>query len=118
MGAVGILKFEVNRDTLSAITPHSDSAVHQRVRNEWPWTTIAIGPRNLRSGSLDAGFCNEGGEPDSDLATIEVSRFKTHVVVAPGFVAAPDSLDWRPKVASNSRAKATPIASGAMRILF
>ena len=47
----------------------------------------------VRNGTLDAGFYNEGGDPDSDLATIEVSRFKTWVVGAPGQVATP--LSWK-----------------------
>ncbi len=46
----------------------------------------------LRNGTLDAGFYNEGGAPDSDLATLEVSQFKTWVVGPPG-VAAP--LNWK-----------------------
>lgn len=49
----------------------------------------------IRNGSLDAGFYNEGGEPDADLATTEVSRFKTYLVSAPGFVAASSPVDWK-----------------------
>jgi DNA-binding transcriptional LysR family regulator len=49
----------------------------------------------LRNGSLDAGFYNEGGEPDPDRATIEVSRFKTYVVAAPRVVAVSEPLDWK-----------------------
>lgn len=45
----------------------------------------------LRNGSLDAGFYNEGAEPDADLATLEVSRFKTWVVAPPGSGA----LNWK-----------------------
>lgn len=48
----------------------------------------------LRSGALDAGFYNEGGEPDADLATVEVSRFNTFVVAAPGLFDAA-RLDWK-----------------------
>ena len=47
----------------------------------------------LRNGTLDAGFYNEGGEPDSDLATIEVSQFTTWVVGPPGHMSAP--LNWK-----------------------
>jgi DNA-binding transcriptional LysR family regulator len=46
----------------------------------------------LRSGRLDAGFYNEGGEPDPDVAALEVARFATFVAAAPGRIAAP--LDW------------------------
>jgi DNA-binding transcriptional LysR family regulator len=48
----------------------------------------------LRNGTLDAGFYNEASEPDSDLATIEVSRFTTYVVARPGLVVTPAPLDW------------------------
>ena len=46
----------------------------------------------IRNGSLDAGFYNEAGEPDPELATTEVSAFKICVVAPPGLVAKP--LDW------------------------
>lgn len=49
----------------------------------------------LRSGSLDAGFFNEAGEPDPALAVLEVARFGIHVVAPPGLVAPSDPLDWR-----------------------
>jgi len=49
----------------------------------------------LRNGSMDAGFYNEGGEPDSDLATIEVSRFRTYVVAAPGLVTVSEPVNWK-----------------------
>jgi DNA-binding transcriptional LysR family regulator len=48
----------------------------------------------LRNGSLDAGFYNEGGEPEPDLTTVEVSRFTTYLVALPGLVTATDPLDW------------------------
>ena len=48
----------------------------------------------VRNGSLDAGFYNEAGEPDPELATIEVSQFRIYVVAHPGLVAASDPLDW------------------------
>jgi DNA-binding transcriptional LysR family regulator len=49
----------------------------------------------LRNGSLDAGFYNEAGEPEPDLAAFEVSRFRIHLVARPGFLAAPEPLDWK-----------------------
>ncbi|MCX5746189.1 MAG: LysR family transcriptional regulator [Proteobacteria bacterium] len=49
----------------------------------------------LRNGSLDAGFYNEGGAPDPDLATTAVSRFSIHVVASPGLMAASEPLAWR-----------------------
>lgn len=48
----------------------------------------------LRNDSLDAGFYNEGGEPEPELTTVEVSHFKTYLVAPPGLVAVTDSLDW------------------------
>lgn len=48
----------------------------------------------LRDGSLDAGFYNEPGEPDSDLCALEVSRFRIYVAAAPGLVASSDRSDW------------------------
>jgi DNA-binding transcriptional LysR family regulator len=49
----------------------------------------------IRNGSLDAGFYNEAGEPDPELTTIEVSRFTTYLVSAPGLVVASEPLDWQ-----------------------
>jgi DNA-binding transcriptional LysR family regulator len=49
----------------------------------------------IRNGSLDAGLYNEAGEPDPELATIEVSDFKICLVAPPGTVAATAPLDWR-----------------------
>lgn len=48
----------------------------------------------LRNGSLDAGIYNEAGEPEPELVTIEVSRFKIHVAARPGLVVASDPPDW------------------------
>ncbi|MGE0867581.1 MAG: LysR family transcriptional regulator [Kofleriaceae bacterium] len=48
----------------------------------------------LRNDSLDAGFYNEGGEPDPALTTIDVSLFKTYLVAPPGVVAATEPVDW------------------------
>jgi DNA-binding transcriptional LysR family regulator len=49
----------------------------------------------IRNGSLDAGFYNEAGAPDPELATAEVSRFKSCLVAPRGRVAASDPLDWK-----------------------
>lgn len=49
----------------------------------------------LRNGSLDAGFYNEPGEDERDLATIEVGQFTTFLVAAPGFVQATHPIDWK-----------------------
>lgn len=48
----------------------------------------------VRNGSLDAGFYNEAGDPDPELDTLEVSRFRIFVVAPPGVVAAADPPDW------------------------
>lgn len=51
----------------------------------------------IRNGSLDAGFYNEAGEAESDLATIAVAQFKIHLVAAPG-VAVPTAVarpNWK-----------------------
>ena len=48
----------------------------------------------LRNGGLDAGLYNEAGEPEPDLATVEVSRFTIHLAAAPGLVPAADPPDW------------------------
>ena len=48
----------------------------------------------LRSGSLDAGFYNEPGEPDPELATLEVSRFGIWVAAPAGLGAAAGAPDW------------------------
>jgi len=75
----------------------------------------------LRNGSLDAGFYNEGGEPDPDLATVEVSRFRTYVVAAPGLVAVSEPLDWKaledlPWVYPTSSACCARTAEGLFRM--
>lgn len=48
----------------------------------------------LRGERLDAALYNEGGAPDPDLTTVELSRFSTYVVAAPGLVPATAPLDW------------------------
>jgi DNA-binding transcriptional LysR family regulator len=48
----------------------------------------------IRSGSLDAGFYNEPGDPDPELSTVEVSDFRIYLVAPPRLVAATVSLDW------------------------
>lgn len=49
----------------------------------------------IRNGSLDAGFYNEPGEAEPDLATIEVAGFAIYLVAAPGVVAAAKPPDWQ-----------------------
>lgn len=49
----------------------------------------------LRNDSLDAGFYNEAGDPDPDLAVVEVARFTTYVAGPPGLVSLTEPLDWR-----------------------
>lgn len=49
----------------------------------------------IRNGSLDAGFYNEPGDADGDLATVEVAQFAVHLVAAPGVVAASAVPDWK-----------------------
>jgi len=49
----------------------------------------------LRGDTLDAGLYNEGGEPDRDLATIELSRFKVLLVAAKGMFDASKPPDWQ-----------------------
>ena len=49
----------------------------------------------LRNGTLDAGFYNEPGEAEPDLATLEVARFTIHVAAAPGSIASTPQPDWR-----------------------
>ena len=49
----------------------------------------------IRNGSLDAGWYNEAGEPDPELATIEVSQFRIYIVAPPGLVAVSEPLDWK-----------------------
>lgn len=44
----------------------------------------------LRSGALDAVFYNEAGEPEPDLARLEIARFAIHVVAPPG-----TRSDWK-----------------------
>jgi DNA-binding transcriptional LysR family regulator len=48
----------------------------------------------IRNGTLDAGFYNEDAEPEADLVTIEVSRFRIYVVAPPGLVAVSEPPDW------------------------
>ena len=49
----------------------------------------------LRSDAFDAGLYNEGGEPDRDLATIEVSRFQVFLVAGKGLSDPSRALDWK-----------------------
>ncbi|MFO0582527.1 MAG: LysR family transcriptional regulator [Anaeromyxobacter sp.] len=49
----------------------------------------------LRNDAFDAGLYNEGGEPDRELATIEVSRFEVFLAAAKGTVDPSRPLDWK-----------------------
>jgi len=49
----------------------------------------------VRNGSLDAGFYNEPGEPEPDLATHAVSEFAIQLVAAPGLVPTRQPPDWK-----------------------
>lgn len=49
---------------------------------------------SIRSGALDAGFYNEAGEPDGDLATIELARFPIYVAAPAGMVDMTRPPDW------------------------
>lgn len=67
----------------------------------WPDVEVTLRHRSsreildgIRNGTLDAGFYNEPGDPDDDLATLEVSEFAVHLVAAPGLVAPANPPDW------------------------
>ena len=49
----------------------------------------------IRRGSLDAGFYGEAGEPDTELATVEVSRFDIYLAAPSGLAAASPPIDWQ-----------------------
>lgn len=72
--------------TLAARFPGVDVGLEHRTSQE-----ILAG---IRSGTLDAGFYNESGEAERDLATIEVAELAIFLVAAPGVVAAADPPDW------------------------
>lgn len=48
----------------------------------------------LRNDTFDAGFYNEGGDAEPDLATIEVARFEVFLAAAKGTFDASRPLDW------------------------
>lgn len=48
----------------------------------------------IRNRSLDAGFYNEPGEAERDLATIEAAAFAIYLVAAPGVALASGRPDW------------------------
>jgi DNA-binding transcriptional LysR family regulator len=48
----------------------------------------------IRSGELDAGFYNETCNPNSDLATIEMSRFAIYLVASPGLISGEHPINW------------------------
>ena len=49
----------------------------------------------LRDSAFDAGFYNEAGEPDADLATVEVAHFGIFLAAPPGLVGAAQPPDWQ-----------------------
>lgn len=49
----------------------------------------------LRTGTLDAGFYNEAGEPPAELTTLEVSSFTIYLVAPAGSFPADEPLDWK-----------------------
>ena len=49
----------------------------------------------IRNGSLDAGFYNEPGEPEADLATIEAARFAIYLAAPRGLVTTSEPPDWQ-----------------------
>ncbi len=49
----------------------------------------------IRNGSLDAGFYNEVGEPEPEVATLEVARFGIYLVAPPKRVAVSEPPDWK-----------------------
>ncbi|HET9959856.1 MAG TPA: substrate-binding domain-containing protein, partial [Polyangiaceae bacterium] len=68
----------------------------------WPSIEVVLKHRTsqevlagIRDGTLDAGFYNEPGEPDPDLATLEVAQFSIHLAAAPGLVTPNPELDWK-----------------------
>jgi DNA-binding transcriptional LysR family regulator len=50
--------------------------------------------KDLRAGRLDGGLYNEAGEPEADLATVEVARFDILLAAPPGLVPPGQPLDW------------------------
>jgi DNA-binding transcriptional LysR family regulator len=57
-------------------------------------TSLEI-PAGIRNGSLDAGYYNEPGAPDPELATVEVSRFAIFLAAPPRLVDRARPLDWK-----------------------
>lgn len=49
---------------------------------------------SLRHGTLDTAYYNEGGEPDPELAVVDVSEFRVYVAAAPGLVKLSESSDF------------------------
>ena len=49
----------------------------------------------IRSGTLDAGFYNEAGEPEPELSILDVARFGIYLAAPPGLVSVAAPLDWR-----------------------
>ena len=49
---------------------------------------------DIRNGALDAGFYNEPGIPQADLATLEITRVPIYVAAPPGMVDTSLPPDW------------------------
>lgn len=67
---------------------------HPEVEVSLQHGTSADTLNGLRNGTLDAGFYNEAGSPDVDLATIEVARFAIYVAAPPGLIDTAQPLNW------------------------
>lgn len=51
--------------------------------------------RDLRSGSLDAGFLVHAGPVDEDIESVEISRFGIYLAAPPSMVGRDTALDWQ-----------------------
>ncbi|MFO0725939.1 MAG: LysR family transcriptional regulator [Myxococcota bacterium] len=49
----------------------------------------------LRTAELDVGYYNQVGAPEPELETLEVSRFKVHLVAPRGRLTRTDPPDWK-----------------------
>jgi DNA-binding transcriptional LysR family regulator len=49
----------------------------------------------IRNGSLDAGFYNNCGDADADLAKIEISGSDIYLAAPPGTVSMQQTVDWQ-----------------------
>lgn len=71
---------------LSARHPEVEVALEHRTSGD-----VLAG---IRHGTLDAGFYNEAGEPDPDLAVTPVGEISIDVVAPPGLVRDPSEIAW------------------------